>query len=81
MRPSAAIQPVRNPLCMLYCEAILKRGGDARVATIAETKKIVRFRTEEPHAGDYERDGLRFDYTLTCIIPRDINTLFPPSRT
>ena len=55
---------MRNPLCMLYCEAILKRGGGARVATIAETQKIVRFRTEKPHAGDYERDGLRFSNFL-----------------
>ena len=30
---------------------------------------------------DNEGDGLRFDYALTCIIPRDIHTLFPPSRT
>ena len=45
------------------------------------SKKIVRFRTEKTHAGDNERDGLRFDYALTCIIPRDVNTLFPPSRT
>ena len=66
---------------MLNCEAILQRVGGARVATVAKTEEIVRFRTEKPHAGDYERDGLRFDYTLTCIIPRDINTLFPPSRT
>ena len=34
------IQPVRNPLCMLYCEAILQRAGGARVATIAEFQKI-----------------------------------------
>lgn len=52
-----------------------------RVATITETQKIVRFRTEKTHAGDNERDRMRFDYALTCIIPRDINTLFPPSRT
>ena len=75
------IQPVRNPLCMLYCEAILQRAGGARVATIAEFQKIVRFRTEKTHAGDNEGDWLRFDYALTCIIPRDVNTLFPPSRT
>ena len=66
---------------MLYCEAILQCVGGAWVATITETQKIMRFRTEKTHAGDYERDGLRFDYALICIILRDINTLFPPSRT
>ena len=66
---------------MLNCEAILQRVGGARFATVAKTEEIVRFRTEKPHAGDYERDGLCFDDTLTSIIPSDINTLFPPSRT
>ena len=66
---------------MLYCEAILQRAGSARVATVAEFQKIVRFRTEKTHVGDNEGDGLRFDYALTGIIPRDVNTLFPPSRT
>ena len=47
---------------MLYCKAILQRVGGAKVATITETQKIVRFRTENTHAGDNERDGLRFDY-------------------
>ena len=75
------IQPVRNPLCMLYCEAILQRAGGARVATIAEFQKIVRFRTEKTHAGDNEGDGLRFDYALTCIIALGVNTVFQPSRT
>jgi hypothetical protein len=63
---------------MLYCEAILQRVGGARVATITEAQKIVRFRTEKTHAGDYERDGLRFDYALTCIIPRDISCHLSP---
>ena len=52
---------------MLYCEAILQRAGGARVATVAEFQKIVRFRTEKTHAGDNEGDGMRFDYALTCI--------------
>jgi len=66
---------------MLYCEAILQRAGGARVATIAEFQKIVRLRAKKTHAGDNEGNGLRFDYALACIIPRDVNTLFPPSRT
>ena len=66
---------------MLYCEAILQRAGSARVATIAEFQKIVRLRAKKTHAGDNERDGLRFDYALTCIISLGVNTVFQPSRT
>ena len=70
---------MRNPLGMLHCEAILKSGGGSRVATIAETQEFVRFRTQKPHAGNDERDGLRFYDTLTGPIPRHVNTLLSPS--
>ena len=70
MRPYAATQTTRNSLGMLHCEAILKGGGGSRVATIAETQEFVRFRTQKPHAGNDERDGLRFYGTLYFYVVR-----------
>ena len=74
---------MRNPLCMLDCEAILQSGGGSRVVAIAQTQYIERFRTQKKffktYAGNYERDGLRFYDTLTGPIPRHVNTLLSPS--
>ena len=39
----------------------------------------MRFRSQKPHVGNYERDWLRFYDTMSCRILRGTYTLLPPS--